>query len=282
MLTSIRNAVNAAPALTVPLALAVLVVVAILDFLTGFQISFSVFYLVPVGFVAWYAGKYWGIWLSFLASITWYVVEAQVAPVYDHPLIPVWNAWVRFLFFLVISLLLSTLRDRLAEETRMARTDNLTGLLNSRAFMEQLTHDLALNARSRSTLTVVYIDLDNFKAVNDSDGHLAGDRQLQRVAARMSSAIRHSDSAGRLGGDEFALILPSTDRAGAETFLGKLSRELKSGGTLAGGVSCSIGAVTVTQGEPPADAVVGRADRLMYAVKETGKNRYVVKDYADA
>lgn len=282
MLTSIRNAVNAVPALTLPLALGALIVVAILDFLTGFQISFSVFYLVPVGLAAWYAGKYWGICLSLLASFTWYVVEGLVGPDYDHALIPVWNAWVRFVFFLVTSLLLSALRDHLAEESRMARTDGLTGLLNSRAFMEQLTHDLALNMRSQGALTVAYIDLDDFKAVNDSGGHLAGDRQLQRVAARMHAAIRHSDSAGRLGGDEFALILPSTDREGAETFLTKFLRELEAGETLAAGVSCSVGAVTVTQGEPSADAVIARADRLMYSVKQSGKNRYVVMNYVDA
>ncbi len=281
MLTPVRNPVGRAPVVVIAVTLAALLVVGILDFLTGIQISFSVFYLVPVSLAAWYAGKYWGIGLSFLASITWYAFESQVGIEYDHPLIPLWNAWVRFLFFIVTSLLLSALRDRLAEESRLARTDNLTGLLNSRAFMEQLTHDLALNARTRGALTLVYIDLDNFKAVNDSGGHRAGDRQLQRVAERMRASIRHSDSAGRLAGDEFALILPSTDREGAETLLAKLLRDLKAGDTPAGGVNCSAGALTVTQGEPSADAVIGRADRLMYSVKQSGKGRFLVKDYAD-
>jgi diguanylate cyclase (GGDEF)-like protein len=205
----------------------------------------------------------------------------MVGPAHDHPAIPAWNALVRFVFFLVTSLLLSTLRERLAHESRMARTDGLTGLLNSRAFTEQLTHDLALNARSRGVLTVVYIDLDNFKSINDGGGHGEGDRQLRQVADRIRDTMRHADSAGRLGGDEFALILPTTDRDGAEFFLAKLARALEAGDTAGGGVHCSIGALTITGGEPSADAVIGRADSLMYMAKQGGKNRVIARNYAD-
>ncbi|HEX5788072.1 MAG TPA: DUF4118 domain-containing protein, partial [Woeseiaceae bacterium] len=126
-------------------ALVSLAIVGALDYVTGYQISFSVFYLLPVSLAAWYAGRLWGIAVSVAASITWYFVEGQVAPVYDHSLIPFWNALVRFIFFLVNSLLLSALRERLVVESRMARTDGLTGLFNLRAFEEQLAHDLALN-----------------------------------------------------------------------------------------------------------------------------------------
>jgi diguanylate cyclase (GGDEF)-like protein len=281
MLPPIRIKPDLSPLSAVAIALLTLVVVGILDYLTGFEISFSVFYLVPVSLVAWYAGKNWGIFLTVLSSITWYAVEAMVGPAHDHPAIPAWNGVVRFVFFLVTSLLLSTLRERLAEESRMARTDGLTGLLNSRAFAEQLAHDLALNARSRGALTVVYIDLDNFKTINDRGGHTEGDRQLQRVADRIRDTMRHADSAGRLGGDEFALILPATDREGAEVFLARLARMLEAADTPGGGVRCSIGALTVTRGEPSADAVIGRADSLMYTAKQAGKNRFVARDYAD-
>ena len=262
-------------------ALLTLGLVGFLDYLTGYQVSFAVFYLVPVSFAAWYGDKYRGILLSFLASITWYGVEVLAGPLYDHPAIPVWNASVRLVFFLVTSLLVSALRERLAVESKLARTDGLTGLLNSRAFTEQLTHDLALNARTGGSLTVVYIDLDDFKSINDRGGHGEGDRELQRVAQRVQSAIRHSDTAGRLGGDEFALILPATDRAGAEKFLRKLGHELR-GGDGDRGVSCSIGALSIRGAEPAADAVIGRADGLMYAAKQAGKDRFVVRDFEDA
>jgi diguanylate cyclase (GGDEF)-like protein len=281
MLTPNRITPALSPLSAVAIALITLVVVGVLDYLTGFEISFSVFYLVPVSLAAWYAGKNWGIFLTISSSITWYAVEAVVGPAHDHLAIPAWNGVVRFVFFLVTSLLLSTLRERLAHESRMARTDGLTGLLNSRAFAEQLSHDLALNARSRGALTVVYIDLDNFKSINDRGGHGEGDRQLQRVADRMRDTLRHADSAGRLGGDEFALILPSTDREGAETFLARLARALEARDTPGGGVHCSIGALTIARGEPSADAVIGRADSLMYAAKQAGKNRLIAKDYAD-
>jgi diguanylate cyclase (GGDEF)-like protein len=281
MLPPIRTTSGLSPLAAAAIALLTLVLVGILDYLTGFEISFSVFYLVPVSMAAWFTGRNWGICLSVLASITWYAVEDRVGPLHAHPAIPAWNASVRFVFFLVTSLLLSTLRERLAEESRMARTDSLTGLLNSRAFTEQLTHDLALSARSRGALTVVYIDLDNFKSINDRGGHGDGDRQLQRVADRIRDTMRQADSAGRLGGDEFALILPSTDRKGAEIFLGRLARALDAGDASGGGVQCSIGALTISDVEPSADAVIGRADSLMYKAKQAGKNRFIVKDYAD-
>jgi diguanylate cyclase (GGDEF)-like protein len=260
-------------------ALLALGLVGFLDYLTSYQVSFAVFYLVPVGGAAWYGGKYQGIVLSFLASIVWYVVEVLAGPLYDHPAIPVWNACVRLVFFLVTSLLLSALRDRLAIETKLARTDGRTGLLNSRAFTERLAHDLALNSRSGETLTVVYIDLDDFKSINDRRGHAEGDRELQRVARRIVEVIRHSDSASRLGGDEFALILPATGRAGAESFLKKLNEELN-GKNGKQGVNCSIGALTIAGVEPAADEVIGRADGLMYAAKQAGKNQFVVQSYA--
>lgn len=279
MLPPIRLTFGTSPVLTVAVALITLVVVAILDYFTGVEISFSVFYLVPVSLAAWYAGRHWGILLAIVASITWYGVDAVLGPAYEHPAIPAWNALVRFLFFLVTSLLLSTLRERLVETSRLARTDNLTGLLNSRAFTEQLTHDLALNGRTRGALTVVYIDIDDFKSVNDRGGHQEGDRQLQQVADRIRAAMRHADSAGRLGGDEFAIILPATDSEGAEIFLARLARALEAATTPGGGVNCSIGAVTVTRGEPAADAVIGRADSLMYSAKQAGKNRFIAKDY---
>jgi diguanylate cyclase (GGDEF)-like protein len=97
----------------------------------------------------------------------------------------------------------------------------------------------------------------------------------------MRDSMRHADSAGRLGGDEFALILPATDRAGAEVFLARLARVLEAGDTPGGGVHCSIGALTVTRGEPSADALIGRADSLMYTAKQAGKNRFVARDYED-
>jgi diguanylate cyclase (GGDEF)-like protein len=187
---------------------------------------------------------------------------------------------VRLGFFLITALLLSALRERLVIESRMARTDGLTGLLNLRAFEAQLAHDLALNARTGSTLTVVYIDIDDFKSVNDRHGHQEGDRQLRHVAERIQRTIRRSDTAGRLGGDEFALILPGTDRPGAATILDKLSQALRNPGGDAASVSCSIGALTIGAGEPSADAVVGRADALMYEAKQAGKNRYVIRDFA--
>ena len=142
----------------IALALAALALVGVLDRLTGGEISFSVFYVLPVAIAAWYADRTAGVVFALASSVVWYSAELASGYPYHHPLIPIWNACVRLGFFLIISVLLSALRDRLAVEQRFARTDPLTGLLNSRAFADRLEHDLRLIDRVGSPLTLAYVD----------------------------------------------------------------------------------------------------------------------------
>jgi diguanylate cyclase (GGDEF)-like protein len=97
-----------------------------------------------------------------------------------------------------------------SELERLARTDDLTGLLNRRAFMSQLEHELAIASRYGSPLALLLLDLDNFKAINDSHGYSTGDRALELVAETLSRCVRTPDTVARLGGDEFAVLLPHT------------------------------------------------------------------------
>lgn len=94
----------------------------------------------------------------------------------------------------------------------MAREDFLTGVLNSRAFYEMAQVEMARAARQDSPLSLAYIDLDDFKEVNDTLGHSTGDRVLQAVAATIMEDIRLTDAVARLGGDEFAILLSGSDR----------------------------------------------------------------------
>ena len=265
----------------ITIAISSVVVIGALDYLTGYQISFAVFYLIPVTIAAWYATREWGLVLAFGASLAWYVAEIAAGYPYLHGLIPIWNAFVRLVFFAIIALLLSALRSRLNAETQLAKTDALTGLSNSRAFRDRLEHDWGLMKRCGTPLSLMYIDLDNFKSVNDTHGHGTGDRLLRHVANELEKSVRRTDMVARLGGDEFGLILPATDLEGVQSLTQKLGRTFREMDDDGKTVTCSIGAVVFNEHPESTDEAVSAADRLMYAAKVRGKNRHVVKRYSE-
>lgn len=230
---------------------------------------------------SWYVGRFAGLSFSLVSSIVWYCVEVCGGYPFHHPFIPIWNAFVRFVFFVVTTLLLSALRDRLAAERTLARADVLTGLPNARSFAERLAHDLGVAQRHHGPLTVAYIDIDHFKIINDTFGHAEGDRVLRAVAQVLTEGSRRTDTVARLGGDEFALILPATSIAGAEVIIRKLCSRLREC-AVAGGrkVTCSIGAVELRGNWPAVDEAISVADRAMYEAKLRGKDAIVFKVHA--
>lgn len=166
---------------------------------------------------------------------------------------------------------LGTIFDRIGAEQALlhqARTDVLTGLLNRRAMDERIETELARIERLDRPLSLLLIDLDEFKQVNDTLGHAVGDDLLRATADTMRRVARAADEAGRLGGDEFALLLPGTPRAGAETVALRLRDELSA---LDHAVSASVGIATIDGDAVPTVAeLVGRADEAMYAAKREG------------
>ena len=159
-------------------------------------------------------------------------------------------------------------------EQGLSRTDPLTSLLNSRAFYEEGDRLLALCRRKGRPITMAYLDLDNFKAVNDERGHQAGDDLLRRVAALLQASIRPSDLAARLGGDEFAVLLPEVGAPDAAVMLERLRSLLADTlGANQPSVSSSIGGVTFVTAPGSVEEMVHQADSRMYLAKTTGKNR---------
>ena len=133
---------------------------------------------------------------------------------------------------------------------------------------------LALCRRKGRPITMAYLDLDNFKAVNDERGHQAGDDLLRRVAALLQASIRPSDLAARLGGDEFAVLLPEVGAPDAAVMLERLRSLLADTlGANQPSVSSSIGGVTFVTAPGSVEEMVHQADSRMYLAKTTGKNR---------
>ncbi|MEI7537431.1 MAG: sensor domain-containing diguanylate cyclase [Comamonadaceae bacterium] len=161
----------------------------------------------------------------------------------------------------------------------MAQHDALTGLPNRAQFEAAVNQQLAVCRRNHSTMAILYLDLDGFKAVNDAHGHDTGDQLLCQVAQRLKNMIRASDIAARLGGDEFALALIHSDANSAETFgkqlIETLSKDYQLGAVNAS-ISASIGVAAFPVSAEDIDTLLIRADKAMYQAKAAGKGRVCV------
>jgi diguanylate cyclase (GGDEF)-like protein len=254
-------------------AVALVALVGVVDRASGYELSLSILYLVPIALATWYAGRKPGWAIALLAGVVWLAADLGAGHRYSHFLVMIWDTLVRVSFFVIVADLLGTVKNQLAAARNLSRIDGLTGIANRRAFDEKLQHALALSARERQPLTLAYIDVDDLKRLNDRDGHDVGDRALVVVARTLAASIRRTDTAARLGGDEFALLLPNTDRPGAERVIDKARRALAAAlHAERTEVGCSIGAVSFATPPPrPMDALRA-ADDLMYTVKAQGKN----------
>ncbi len=248
--------------------------VGALDYLTGYELSVTFFYLLPVAIASWYAGRGASVSIAALSCALWYSADLGAGHTYQNSAIPLWNASIRFMIFVVNGLLLVALRDSLFRQRDLARTDALTGVCGRRAFEDRLEHDLALARRNGRPLTIAFLDLDDFKVLNDRRGHVVGDQVLRATALALQSATRNVDMVARLGGDEFALVLPDTPGQGAEELVAKLMREVRHAlGAVAPEVTCSVGVITFDRVPPRLEEAVRAADALMYQAKRDGKNR---------
>jgi diguanylate cyclase (GGDEF)-like protein len=160
-----------------------------------------------------------------------------------------------------------------------AQHDGLTGLLNRRSIMKVLASEFARFKRKQTPLTVAIFDMDNFKCINDTRGHLAGDEFLVRVAGILDNEIRDTDYIGRYGGDEFVAVFPDTGRKDGFRVVERMRKRLLKcckdfeGPDLKGILSVSIGVADAEEGMGQADGLVLNADKALYAAKEGGRNR---------
>lgn len=171
----------------------------------------------------------------------------------------------------------------MARIKQLVITDDLTGLYNSRYFFEQVEYEVERAKRYQSPLALVFFDLDRFKVVNDTYGHLVGSRLLAEVGAIVQQNVRKTDKAARYGGDEFVIILPQTEKAGAKILAVKLLEALQqqkfvsdSGEHLA--VTASFGVASFPEDSLSSSELINAADEAMYKVKASGRNAVYVAD----
>lgn len=169
--------------------------------------------------------------------------------------------------------------DKLEIEMReLATYDSLTGLLNRRAFFHDANNFIYFAERDQIPLSFMVLDLDDFKSINDSYGHLAGDEVLKHFGKSIKSIIRKSDLVGRIGGEEFSLLLPDTSEDAAIRFSERLhsivSKSIINHSQLSIRYTVSVGLVSlIPDKEDNIESIIKNADKLLYLAKEKGKNR---------
>jgi diguanylate cyclase (GGDEF)-like protein len=157
---------------------------------------------------------------------------------------------------------------------KLATTDSLTSLLNRRAFEHSLSLELAIVERRSTPLSLVIIDIDHFKRINDNYGHAGGDKVLQIIATSLTSIARNIDVVARIGGEEFAVILPNTDAASSLGVAERMRTAVANADWPDTPLTISLGTATLLNSEN-ASSLFARADKALYSAKQNGRNRVV-------
>ena len=261
-------------ALLLAIGLVVIAALCLLQLTEGARVSVAEFFLIPVAAAGWFAdSRSYGIAAAGIAAAAAAAVTLYAAPstALGHVLAA---ATARLLLYVVVLVALRAMRRLQNEHEQEALTDPVTRAANARGFRAQAATELERGRRYRRPLSVLYLDIDDFKAVNDRFGHEAGDCVLKDVSHVLRCTMRTVDTVARLGGDEFAVLMPETGApsagAAAERSRSELTRLTTPDGEV---LRCSIGVATFTQ--PPASVteLVKEADRLMYEAKAGGKDR---------
>ncbi len=216
------------------------------------------------------------------SSVSWYVAEWYAGRNYSNPVIYYWNLTIMFGFFFTLNFSLSALKNALEKEKKLARVDSLTGVANSRFFFDLAEREVERCRRYKHPLTLLYLDCDNFKRLNDRFGHQIGNRLLHLLAINLQENTRTTDIVARLGGDEFAVLMPETGEQIVPLPIQRLHAQLVDVLRAKGWpVTLSLGAAVYLHAPASADELIKSADRLMLQAKNEGKNTVRYRIFSD-
>ena len=201
--------------------------IAVFIAFTGFYFNnfelFEPLFLIPIVILSWYGRRAKPLLFAvFVVSITLFI-NAMLVDSFSFSLESIFYIFIRLITYAIAVVLIITFRSAHNAEFIMANTDNLTGLSNSRSFYLDLANEILRSIRYKHVFSLSYIDVDNFKRINDSIGHLKGDELIISVAKCLTSNLRKTDIIARLGGGEFAIIFPETSQAEVKSAFAKAS-----------------------------------------------------------
>ncbi|MGD0277531.1 MAG: GGDEF domain-containing protein [Syntrophales bacterium] len=258
-----------------------LIPIGITEYIIGADLSVSIFYLIPIAMVTWYVDRESGFLIA-VASVATCFFATYFARKSDIRLsISIWNSLIMLGYFFIFSYILANLKLSHDHEKYMARTDSLTGAANRRYFHELADIELKRSQRYSRPFTVAYIDIDDFKIINDDFGHNTGDELLCCFCETIAGELRSTDIFARAGGDEFVIILTETgDESSARVLMDRILKSLRTAMDDKGwSVTFSIGVAIFSNIPSSTDELINLPDQLMYAVKTGGKNAVQYKTF---
>lgn len=265
----------------IALALLILVVVAAADHVTSAGLGLTAFYMFGILIASWNAGVLAGLAFGVASSLIQIYLALADGDVYGNPLYLLVTHLNTFLTFLVVVVLTVQLRRLFERERDGARVDYLTSLANRRGFFEAAHRELARHGRYRTPLSVIYLDCDGFKSINDRLGHRTGDELLKTVGQTLKATLRATDIIARLGGDEFAAMLPDTGEDGAREVASRIQSVLAGAMADKGWpVTFSAGVGIFNRSPGSVDSMLAFCDTIMYRAKNGGKNNTLQAVYA--
>lgn len=270
--------------------LLIIAVIAAIDYATGMAVVISALYYIPIIAAGWFIRPERAVTVALVATLAWLAADVAWRGSDETQTIRTWNAFAGVLTLAAVTFLVQRARREhdallaanrqldlaLARETETARTDALTGMPNARALSETLNRELARSRRSGTALSLLYIDLDDFKEVNDRYSHAAGDELLGRVGAALGSVLREGDIAARIGGDEFVVLLTGSSAESAKAVASRIVANVAGEAERYpdAPVGASVGVVHYARSFPAgAGEMLSRGDAVMYEAKHGGKGR---------
>jgi len=255
-------------------AIVIIYIITIENYNTNAELSLVFIFLVFI--TAWYVVPLSAIIISLVSALSWTFNDSFTGNVFTHYALPPLNTLVRFGIFTVIGLFLIEVKRLWDQKVYFAETDDLTKLANRRSYLYNLDGEILRNVRYKREFTIIYMDLDNFKFINDTYGHEMGDSLLRVVANTLKMHLRRSDIIARMGGDEFAVLLPETNYKGAEKVLREMHTYILDAMTHnKWPVTFSIGAITFIKAIKDSKDMITAVDSLMYSIKQSGKNSII-------
>lgn len=237
----------------------------------GEQVLIEPLFIFPVVLASWYGSKKSGICITILSEFLLLSIKYSKT---GFELIEIITYGLPFLIaFSALAILITNFRNVHRVESNAADTDHLTGIKNLRGFYIELAKELQRSSRYKHTFSLAYLDIDNFKLINDSHGHSEGDKLLVEVAKCLTESLRSTDIVARVGGDEFVCLLTETDDQDAKNVF-SITRDLLRlrMSDEQWPVSFSVGFVTFKSAPASIKEVLEIADSLMYTVKNADKN----------
>ncbi|HUG52935.1 MAG TPA: GGDEF domain-containing protein [Vicinamibacteria bacterium] len=253
------------------MALAATAAIGAADESNGSELHLAPLYVGPVAFAAWFLGRAGGLAIALAAAVAWWASETATRPYAPPAGTQLLDVVLELGLLAIVADVVASGRGRAAQAALLGRIDPLTLLANRQGFLEAAQREVARAARTARPLTMVLLDVDRFRQVNDLGGQEEGDALLRRLSTSLRSALRGVDLCARTGGDELAVLLPDPDPTAVEAVLERLRSVLVQASAEAEApVTVSMGAVTFERPAHTVDEMLRAVRRCLDDVKARG------------